>query len=67
MSYRIFAMAGDIPYICFQKIFDHFVKHLEKVYVYIQRGHHQKILNTEQKSSNTENTESKNETKILKY
>ncbi len=32
-----------------------------------QRGHHQKILNTEQKSSNTENTDSKNETKILKY
>ncbi len=31
----------------------------------MQRGHHQKILNTEQKSSNTENTESKNETKIL--
>ena len=31
---------------------------------YIQRGHHQKILNTEQKSSNTE---SKNKTKILKY
>ena len=33
----------------------------------MQRGQHQKILNTEQKSLNTENTESKNKTKILEY